>query len=133
MGGAWIRGYFNTTKQKQRHGEEQLSQALLTVLNTRRVESGLYENVLQIILIGTNAYEHMPCIYIHLYITYTCTCIHRDLVCIHPSTCTVAMWYDLGHVSAVGGGAGHSRVSGEADLVVDHDVDGTVSGVVWQV
>ena len=39
--------------------------------------------------------------------------------------------HNLGHISAVWGGAGHSRVSGEADLVVDHNVDGPISGVVW--
>ncbi|KAI3492962.1 hypothetical protein L1887_42337 [Cichorium endivia] len=39
----------------------------------------------------------------------------------------------FGNVRGVGGGAGEARVGGEADLVVDDDVDGAAGGVVREV
>ena len=39
----------------------------------------------------------------------------------------------LSHIGAVGGGSSHSRVRGEANLVVDDDVDCPVGGVVGEV
>ncbi len=40
---------------------------------------------------------------------------------------------DARHIGAVGAGAGRAGVGGEADLVVDHDVDGAVGCVGGQI
>ena len=40
---------------------------------------------------------------------------------------------NLSNIGAVGGGAGHTRVGGEANLIVDYHVYCTMGGVVGQV
>ena len=65
--------------------------------------------------------------------------LRRSHICIahsvdfigHENTYINAQY--LGDIGAVGRGASHARISGEANLVVNHNVNGAMCGIVGQV